>query len=110
MCHHGGTCDFAVFLPSFDFFAQSSFLILLCMISLIELLLYQQHAGSDGVFIDVDQIFDDPIVPDMALLKSIMMNLETLGLICDIKSQGDNKYYRLNDNKLIKWLQCKARA
>lgn len=33
-----------------------------------------------------------------------------LGVICDVQNVGDDKYYRLSDDKVIDWLKAKVSA
>jgi len=65
------------------------------------------RVGSTGVFIQESMLLEDVGSLQARFLKPF---LPLLGPICDVKSQGGQSFYRLNDDKVVLWLQYKLEA
>ncbi|KAJ9509433.1 hypothetical protein QJQ45_001881 [Haematococcus lacustris] len=66
---------------------------------------------SPGVFSALDQIIEEGAVQWPALpllLQQGVVGPCDLECVCDVKRSGGEDYYRLNDNRVLAWLVCKA--
>lgn len=63
--------------------------------------------GSSGVFIQESALFSEVNAKVSKFLKAY---IPLADVICDIKDQGSEKYWRLNDEKVVHWLQYKLEA
>ncbi|KAL6757614.1 ribonuclease H2, subunit B [Haematococcus lacustris] len=71
----------------------------------------KQSNDSPGVFSALDQIIEEGAVQWPALpllLQQGVVGPSDLECVCDVKRSGGEDYYRLNDNRVLAWLVCKA--
>eukprot|EP01116_Phalansterium_solitarium_P017980 TRINITY_DN4589_c0_g1_i1.p1 TRINITY_DN4589_c0_g1~~TRINITY_DN4589_c0_g1_i1.p1 ORF type:complete len:305 (+),score=68.22 TRINITY_DN4589_c0_g1_i1:50-964(+) len=62
-----------------------------------------------GVFCALDQVFPDTAHTGFAHLHTIAKDAsEQLSLLCDLNDKMDEPFYRLNDDKVLRWLRCKV--
>jgi len=69
----------------------------------------KQTDDHAGLFRALDQMFDDDSQPGSVHLFNLLKHkLDQLSLICDVTDKMGDLLFRLNDSKLVKWLQCKV--
>lgn len=66
----------------------------------------RQKGGNDGVFCELSQILDQSL-PEVVLEMAIQ-NCEQLRCVSDIRCFEGKNFYRLNDSKVLFWLECKV--
>jgi ribonuclease H2 subunit B len=60
--------------------------------------------GTPGVFLSPISLFEEVDTSVSRYLKPFVPSLDA---VCDVRSQGNDKYYRLNDDRVVLWLQHK---
>ncbi|RUS21437.1 ribonuclease H2, subunit B [Endogone sp. FLAS-F59071] len=68
----------------------------------------KKTSESSGVFLTLDQLFDNVDNPSVARLASLQGFDASLAHVCDIKVTQNMRAYRLNDDKAIAWLKLKV--
>jgi len=62
---------------------------------------------SEGYFCDISQMLTDAKQPGFFHLLPIVETID-LCLICDVNKEHSPTLYRLNDDKVLRWLRCKV--
>lgn len=63
--------------------------------------------GNSGVFLQESGLLEEL---DKSTANFLRAHVPLLKLICDVKSQGTDTFYRLNDDKVVTWLHHKVDA
>jgi len=79
---------------------------LFLLISQLDLVRKKKTEKDAGVFVDDLEIFSRADCPAFKLLKDVKHC--DLSLICDSKKIGEETYFKLNDEKVLSWLQRKV--
>lgn len=72
---------------------------LFCALALLE----HRRKGADNMFQSLDDMLHSDHIPNFRKLCSPAQ----AELICEVKRAGDESFYRISDEKVLVWLECK---